>query len=74
MRTLYHHRKYKGVYQRGNRFIAAITHDGKTHYIGSYANEVDAADAYDLEAKLLHRDRQPANAPDDAGERNERSG
>lgn len=57
MRTLYHHRKYKGVYPRGNRFIAAITHDGKTHYIGSYENEVDAAAAYDLEAELLQRDR-----------------
>jgi hypothetical protein len=71
---LYHHRRYKGVYQRGNRFIAAITHDGKTHYIGSYANEVDAAGAYDLAAKLLHRDTTlRANAPDGAGERDERS-
>ena len=56
MRTLYHHRRYKGVYPRGSRFIAAITHDGKTRYIGSYANEVDAANAYDLEAKVLRRD------------------
>ena len=58
MRTFLHHRKYKGVYPIGNKFRAVITYDKKNHHIGTYATEEDAARAYDLEAKLYHRDKE----------------
>lgn len=46
--------KYKGVSPSKKRWRADITKDGVHKYIGSFKNEVDAALAYNNEAKRLH--------------------
>lgn len=47
--------KYKGVswYKRYKKWMAQIKVQGKSHYLGIFENEVDAAVAYD-EASLKH--------------------
>lgn len=44
---------YKGVQKRGEKFIATISKDGKTHQIGGFKTEEDAAKVYDLMAGEL---------------------
>lgn len=44
---------YKGVQKRGGKFIATISKDGKTHQIGGFNLEEDAAKVYDLMAGEL---------------------
>lgn len=46
----------KGVMlcRRTGRWAAAITANGKRHYLGSYADQADAARAYDAAALHLH--------------------
>jgi hypothetical protein len=47
--------KFKGVskYSRLNVWVAEITKDGKTKYLGKFINEVDAANAYNEAAKEI---------------------
>jgi hypothetical protein len=44
---------YKGVQKRGKKYIATISKDGKTHQIGGFQTEEDAAKVYDLMAGEL---------------------
>jgi hypothetical protein len=45
--------RYKGVSisNTGNRWVTNIHHDGKLHFVGSFIFEIDAAAAYDREAR-----------------------
>jgi hypothetical protein len=38
---------YLGVYPKGNRWTAAVRHDGTLHHVGSFAHAEDAARARD---------------------------
>lgn len=42
--------KYKGVTEAGVRFMAAITHNGKRIYLGTFDKEIEAALAYNTRA------------------------
>jgi len=42
--------RYKGVHKRGDKWIASIGYNYKTHYIGTYDDEESAAIAYDVAA------------------------
>jgi len=44
---------YKGVQKRGDKYVATISKDGKTHQIGGFKTEEDAAKVYDLMAGEL---------------------
>jgi hypothetical protein len=44
---------YKGVQKRGDKYVATISKDGKTHQIGGFKTEEDAAKVYDLMAGQL---------------------
>lgn len=44
---------YKGVQKRGEKIVATISKDGKTHQIGGFKTEEDAAKVYDLMAGEL---------------------
>tara|TARA_R110002126_G_C10396567_1_gene495507 strand:- start:34 stop:531 length:498 start_codon:yes stop_codon:yes gene_type:complete len=48
--------KYKGVYlhNQTGRWVARVRYQYKTHYLGSFTLEVDAAKAYNIKAKELH--------------------
>jgi len=48
--------KYKGVSfkKRTKKWTAQIRYNGKTKFIGSYENEIEAAKAYDKAAKKHH--------------------
>jgi len=50
--------KYKGVcwYSREKRWAVRIHADGKTHTIGYFTNEIQAAKAYDHAARKYHGD------------------
>lgn len=56
---------YKGVYSNPNcaTFTARIKVDGKAKYIGSFANQLDAALAYDAEARSHHGEFAKLNFP-----------
>jgi hypothetical protein len=49
-------KKYKGVYQRGNRFQAYISKNRERKNLGWFSCEHEAAKAYNIAAKLLHGD------------------
>lgn len=44
---------YKGVQKRGEKFVATVSKDGKTHQIGGFNTEEAAAKVYDLMAGQL---------------------
>lgn len=48
--------KYKGVcfFKRTRKWTAYCAKDKKTHYLGYFASEVEAAEAYDIAAVELH--------------------
>jgi hypothetical protein len=62
--------KYKGVFwHRGARkWQAQIMAKGVYHYLGLFANEDDAARAYDTAAKKLHKDFAKGNFFDNGQE------
>lgn len=45
---------FKGVSRSGNQWQASIIHGGKTVYIGSFKDKVDAAEAYNRVARNLY--------------------
>lgn len=47
---------YKGVHwnSKDKRWYALIKHDGKTTYLGSFKNEIDAATTYNKAASEIH--------------------
>ncbi len=57
--------KYKGVHwnKRLKKWAAQITCDKKTHHLGYFTNEIDAAKAYDRAAKKYHREFAVPNFP-----------
>jgi len=59
--------KWRGVFfiRRDNIWCAQITLDGKSCHIGRYANEDDAARAYDEKAIELGYSREALNFPED---------
>jgi len=59
---------YKGLYwdNRAKRWTAAVKMNRKTHYFGTYKDEVEAAKAYDRGAKKLHGQFAVLNFPDDS--------
>jgi len=60
--------RYKGVsrHTRGKKWTAVIQLNNKTHYLGYFDNEIDAAKAYDKRASQLHGEFACLNFP--AGE------
>jgi len=55
---------FKGVSGSTNHWRAAIIHQGKKSYIGSFRNQIDAALAYDEFAKSLFGEFAMVNFPD----------
>jgi hypothetical protein len=57
--------KYKGVHwrKRGKKWAAAIRCDNKTHHLGYFTNEIEAAKAYDKAARKFHKDFASVNFP-----------
>lgn len=55
--------KYKGVHwnKRAKKWAAAIRCNNKTHHLGYFHNETDAAHAYDNAAKKYHREYASLN-------------
>ncbi len=51
--------------RRGNRWHAWIAHRGRQLWLGSYANEVEAAKARDRKAVELHGAYAYLNFPED---------
>eukprot|EP01016_Furgasonia_blochmanni_P001937 TRINITY_DN10768_c0_g1_i1.p2 TRINITY_DN10768_c0_g1~~TRINITY_DN10768_c0_g1_i1.p2 ORF type:complete len:155 (-),score=15.98 TRINITY_DN10768_c0_g1_i1:145-609(-) len=60
--------KYRGVSKNGNQWQAIIMVNNKKRYVGSYANEIQAARAYDLAAIQNHGDRAKTNYSYSVGE------
>ena len=56
--------KYRGVSKFRGQYYARISHNGKSKFIGSYTNELDAARAYNIAAKELHGSNAVLNVID----------
>ncbi len=58
--------KFKGVslHSQNKRWIAQIGHNRRTIYIGSFDSEIEAAEAYDQEARRLFGDYANTNFQD----------
>lgn len=57
--------KYKGVYPRGENWIARIKTNKKNIHLGTYKTEYSAAKAYDKKAKELFGEFANLNIPED---------
>ena len=55
---------YKGVYPQGDKWQAAIKHNGRTHYLGTFTDPIQAAHARDQEAKKLQGPYAYLNFPE----------
>ena len=57
--------KYKGVsfHKSRGKYCVFITHKCKTHFVGRFTNEEEAARAYDAKAKQLHGEFACLNFP-----------
>lgn len=58
--------KYRGVYffKREGKWMAVIKFEGKSTFLGSFDNEIDAAKAYDTAARKYHGEFASLNFPD----------
>ena len=74
-RRTYGSSKYKGTWwdKRRNKWVSAITFNGKYIHIGCFDNETDAAKAYDRKAAELFGEFAYLNFPDCATEDTENS-
>ncbi len=59
--------RYKGVYPHRDKWQAAIKHNGKTHYLGVFEDEIEAAKARDRKAVELQGEFAYLNFPEEAG-------
>jgi hypothetical protein len=59
------HSRYKGVSRDRKRWCAYINRDGRREWLGNFATEEAAAQAYDQAARRLHGDMARLNFPDD---------
>ncbi|MBN1359208.1 MAG: HNH endonuclease [Sedimentisphaerales bacterium] len=57
--------KFKGVYPSGDKWYAVIKHKGRTHYLGTFADEVEAAKARDRAARALQGKFAYLNFPEE---------
>lgn len=57
--------KYRGVRPADGNFCARITEQGETRDLGRFKSEVDAAKAYDAEAKRVYGEFARLNFPDE---------
>jgi hypothetical protein len=57
--------RFKGVYPRGDRWYAMLKHKGKLYYLGTFANEIEAAKARDRKAYELEGEFAYLNFPDE---------
>ena len=58
--------KFRGVWRNGNNWRAVISSSGVTTHLGTFTNELEAAQAYDAAAKLGNCDFRTLNFPDEA--------
>lgn len=60
--------KYKGVsrHARGKKWVSVIQLNKKTHYLGYFNDEIEAAKAYDKKASQLHGEFACLNFPPSA--------
>ena len=56
--------KYIGVFWRSGSWRAKMMHQGRMHYLGPFARELDAARGYDAMARELKGETAPLNFPD----------
>ncbi len=54
-------RQFKGVYRDRGRWAAKLRHGGKSHHIGCFGSEIEAAKAYDARAAELRGDYARTN-------------
>ena len=69
--------RFKGVYPRGEKWYAVFKHKGRTYYLGTFDDEVEAAKARDRKAYELECEFAYLNFPDEIlgkGKRKGRSG
>jgi len=55
--------RFKGVYPDGDKWCAVIKHKGRTHYLGAFDDEVEAAKARDRKAYELQGEYAYLNFP-----------
>jgi hypothetical protein len=58
--------RYKGVYPHGDKWEARIKHNGRTHHLGLFDDETEAARARDRKARELQGPFAYLNFPEDA--------
>jgi len=56
--------RFKGVYPRGEKWYAVFKHKGKTYYLGTFDDEVEAAKARDRKAYELEGEYAYLNVPE----------
>ena len=57
--------RFKGVYPRGEKWYAVFKHKGKTYYLGTFDDEVEAAKARDRKAYELEGEFAYLNFPEE---------
>jgi hypothetical protein len=57
--------RFKGVYPSGGKWCAMIKHKGKSHYLGTFEDEAEAARARDRKAYELEGEYAYLNFPDE---------